>query len=396
MEGPAPEQDDLLNLGLNCHFMTKPRKHEKRMEIELLLDSIQQLEAKKILKTSDALQPLLLAEALTDRGNYTSGIFTKELKDAAADLKKNEEITICRADKTAAFVLIKTEEYFEKLDDILADTSKFERLTRNPTEDIKRDANRIITAVNAATNACHLPPIQGDYNLGYLYFLDGVPGENPGDSPGDGTMASLVVESLFTNVPVDETVGIILEKVYRSPDKQPPNIPEESLKTLLDICTKRASFTTHRGQMFRQKAGVAMGSPLGVLFANFYMGTVEERVFLQHRCPQTYARYIDDIFVQADSEEEVEALRQQFLRNSALNFTIEFSSEDRLPFLDVLITKTTPKMTTTVYTKSTNLGLCLNGKSECPARFKTTTVRAFVRRALTHCSAWQDTHSELD
>ncbi|XP_064100762.1 uncharacterized protein LOC135211380 [Macrobrachium nipponense] len=150
------------------------------------------------------------------------------------------------------------------------------------------------------------------------------------DSPGDGTMASLDVESLFTNVPVDETIGIILEKVYRNPDKQPPNIPEELLKTLLDICTKRAPFTTHRGQMFRQKDGVAMGSPLGVLFANFYMGTVEERVFSQHRCPRTYARYIDDIFVQADSEEEVEALRQQFLHNSALNFTIEFSSEDRL------------------------------------------------------------------
>ncbi|XP_064101711.1 uncharacterized protein LOC135212192 [Macrobrachium nipponense] len=194
-------------------------------------------------------------------------------------------------------------------------------------------------------------------------------------------MASLDVESLFTNVPID---------------KQPPNIPEESLKTLLDICTKRAPFTSHGGQMFRQKDGVAMGSPLGVLFANFYMDTIEERVFSQHRCPWTYARYIDDIFVQADSEEEVEALRQQFLRNSTLNFTIKFSSEDRLPFLDVLITMTTPKMTTTVYTKSTNLGLCLNGESECPARFKTTTVRAFVRRALTHCSAWQDTHLELD
>ncbi|XP_064104335.1 uncharacterized protein LOC135214197 [Macrobrachium nipponense] len=180
------------------------------------------------------------------------------------------------------------------------------------------------------------------------------------DSHGDGTMASFDMESLFANVPVDETIGIILEKVYRNPDMQPLNIPEESPKTLLDICTKRTPFTTHRGQMFRQKDGMAMGSPLGVLFANFYMGTVEERVFSQHRCPRMYARYIDDIFIQADSKEEVEALRQRFLLNSALDFTIEFSSEDRLPFLDVLITKTTLKMTTTVYTKSTNLGLCLN------------------------------------
>ncbi|XP_064080775.1 uncharacterized protein LOC135197684 [Macrobrachium nipponense] len=143
--------------------------------------------------------------------------------------------------------------------------------------------------------------------------------------------------------------------------------------------------------MYRQKDGVAMGSPLGVLLANFYMGEVEERIFSQHKCPRTYGRYIDDIFVQADSEDEVEALRQQFLRYSTLNFTVEYSSNDRLPFLDVLVTKTNQKPATTVYTKATNLGLCLNGDSECPARFKTTTVKAFIGRALSHCSTWQDT-----
>ncbi|XP_064107999.1 uncharacterized protein LOC135216554 [Macrobrachium nipponense] len=191
---------------------------------------------------------------------------------------------------------------------------------------MKRDVNRIITAVNVAMNATHLPPIQGDYSLGYLYgtvkmhktgnplrpIISQTPApthtlakrlskiltpytpskfcltssmellEKIQDSPGDSTMAALYVESLFTNVPVDETIDIILEKVYRNPDMQPPNIPEESLKTLLDICMKRAPFTTHGGQMFIQKDGVAMGSPLGVLFANFYMGTVEERVFSQH------------------------------------------------------------------------------------------------------------------
>ncbi|XP_064117579.1 uncharacterized protein LOC135223001 [Macrobrachium nipponense] len=159
--------------------------------------------------------------------------------------------------------------------------------------------------------------------------------ENPSD-----------VESPFTNVPVDETIGIIMELVYRNPEMRPPNIPEDSLRTLLDICTKRAPFTIHRGQMYRQKDGVAMGSPLGVLFANFYMGEVEERVFSQYRWPRTYRHYIDDIFVQADSEDEVEALRQQFMHHRALNFTVEYSSNDRLPFLDVLVTKTNQKLRT--------------------------------------------------
>ncbi|XP_064089200.1 uncharacterized protein LOC135203401 [Macrobrachium nipponense] len=197
-------------------------------------------------------------------------------------------------------------------------------------------------------------------------------------------MASLDVESLFTNVPVDETIGIIMERVYRNPDMRPPNIPEDSLRTLLDICMKRAPFTTHRGQMYRQKDGIAMRSPLGVLFSNFYMGEVEERVFSQHRCPRTYGRYINDIFVQADCKDEVEALRQQFLQHSMLNFTFEYSSNDRLPFLDVLVTKTNQKLVTTVYTKATNVGLYLNGDSDCSEWFKTTTIKAFIRRALSH------------
>ncbi|XP_064086081.1 uncharacterized protein LOC135201133 [Macrobrachium nipponense] len=204
-------------------------------------------------------------------------------------------------------------------------------------------------------------------------------------------MTSLDVESLFTNVPVGKMIGIIMERVYRNPNMRPPNIPEDSLRTLLDICTKRVPFTTYRDQMYCQKDGVAMGSPLRVLFANFYMGEVEDRVFSQHRCPHTYRRYIDDIFAQANSEDKVEALRQQLLQHRALNFTIEYCSNDRLPFLDVLVTKMNQKLATTVYTKATNFGLCLNGDSECPVRFKTTTVTAFVRRALLHYSTWQDT-----
>ncbi|XP_064079522.1 uncharacterized protein LOC135196612 [Macrobrachium nipponense] len=148
--------------------------------------------------------------------------------------------------------------------------------------------------------------------------------------------------------------------------------------------------------MFRQKDGVVMGSPLGVVFANFYMGTVEERVFSNIRTPCKYARYIDDIFVQAENEEEVEAVWRTFQQCSSMNYTVEFSNEGQLPFLDVLVYKTDDGLRTSVCTKQTNLGLCRNGDSKCLARFKNTTVRAFIRRALTHCSSWQDTFKELD
>ena len=51
---------------------------------------------------------------------------------------------------------------------------------------------------------------------------------------------------------------------------------------------------------------------------------------------------------------------------------------------------------TCVYTKPTNLGMCLNGYSECPTRYLRSTISAYVRRALSHCSSWEDTHLELE
>jgi hypothetical protein len=57
-------------------------------------------------------------------------------------------------------------------------------------------------------------------------------------------MASLDVESLFTNVPVNETINIILDYVYRNtdPEKYPPAIPEKYMKSLLLLCTTECPF----------------------------------------------------------------------------------------------------------------------------------------------------------
>ena len=65
--------------------------------------------------------------------------------------------------------------------------------------------------------------------------------------------------------------------------------------------------------MYTQIDGVAMGSPLGVLFADFYMGVIEERVFSNQPKPDIYCRYVDDTFVKTDSPEKVEELRRRIL-----------------------------------------------------------------------------------
>ena len=173
------------------------------------------------------------------------------------------------------------------------------------------------------------------------------------------------------------------------------NIPEKAMKTLLEICTKEAPFTCPRGRMYQQIDGVAMGSPLGVLFANFFMGTIEEELLSTNR-PSIYCRYIDDTFVCVKDPQELQELRQRFITSSGLNFNFEESTDGKLSFLDVMVTARSNGFETTVYTKPTNIGLCLNVMSECPNRYLRSTINAYIRRALSHSTTWKATHAELD
>ena len=48
-----------------------------------------------------------------------------------------------------------------------------------------------------------------------------------------------------------------------------------------------------------------------------------------------------------------------------------------------------------MHRKPTNLGKCLDARSECPERYKTGVIRSYVRRALLTCSSWPLVHLEL-
>ena len=264
------------------------------------------------------------------------------------------------------------------LDLRLQDQQKFERVTRNPVDDIKREANSIIDGINAVNGAIHFPRICSDFDLGYIY--GNVKTHKPGNplrtiisqcpaptyqltktlnkiltpyvpddhclkssteflqsiaaSPSNGVMTSMDVENLFTNVPVEETINLLLDRIYRNDDTPQLNIPENSLRRLLHICTKEAPFRDQRGNLWKQVDGIAMGSPLGVLFVNAYMGFVEQRVFRRIPFPAKYHQYIDDTFIVAETRAALDSICHAFGDSSVLNFMCEFPHEGTLAFLD--------------------------------------------------------------
>ena len=82
-------------------------------------------------------------------------------------------------------------------------------------------------------------------------------------------MSSLDVDSLFTNIPLKETINICTNLLYKNVDVIEGTNKSES-KNLLSLATQESYFMFN-DILYKQKDGVAMGSPLGPTMANVFL-----------------------------------------------------------------------------------------------------------------------------
>ena len=190
---------------------------------------------------------------------------------------------------------------------------------------LKSKINKLITANNAKLNSTKLHKIIGDYKPGYLYGTVNIRKPNyprrPIISqipttiykltktirqlispylphkynmkftheliqvlhtikPNNGILASLDVENLFTNVPVNETVEIIINNIYNNASLPPLKIIPNILRKLLLTCTTEVPFHHRLGNIYVQTDGVSMSSVLGPIFCNFFMFDLENKILI--------------------------------------------------------------------------------------------------------------------
>ena len=87
-------------------------------------------------------------------------------------------------------------------------------------------------------------------------------------------LVSFNVTALFTKVPVDKSLDIIMDRLLTDPD-----LPSRTMMTpaqvraLLSFCLKTTYFM-YDGEIYSQVEGAAMGSPVSPIVANRFDGVV--------------------------------------------------------------------------------------------------------------------------
>ncbi|CAH8616866.1 unnamed protein product [Schistosoma rodhaini] len=257
------------------------------------------------------------------RYNYRS-ILTKKHKEAISELINDENLIITKPDKGTGTVLLNRNDYIDKMNNILNDHRKFQKLNNQKDVDNKIE-NELTRSLKKLRDQQIIPPdiYESIKPIGtHLPRLYGLPKVHKRDIPLKPIldmydspyhtvakwlvtvlkplhkqlvkhcikdvfqfvekikninikglkMMSFDVTSFFTNVPFRETVEYICEQLREQ--EVVTTIPVETIKELLLKCTMNAHFKFN-GEIYRQIDGVAMGSPLGPILADIFLAKLE-------------------------------------------------------------------------------------------------------------------------
>ena len=261
----------------------------------------------------------------------------------------HQDFVICNPDKGKGVVILNHDDYVEKMNDVLSDQTKFIEIGTPDYQTIFKLEDKINRTlkqfkdegvINEKTyndlycsgssfgilygspkvhkNNVPLRPILAAYNapnfnlakflvpilkgltsnpftlLNSSMFIPQILSQNT-----NSLMVSFDVSSLFTNVPLQETIDIILNKLFTSQDSVVNGFNKVNFRKLLELAVMNTNFIFN-GKLYKQVDGMAMGSPLGPTFANIFMCHLEEQFLSQcpdHFKPMFYRRYVDDTFV---------------------------------------------------------------------------------------------------
>ena len=123
--------------------------------------------------------------------------------------------------------------------------------------------------------------------------------------------------------------------------------------------------------------------------ANTFLCSIEEKLQDENKLPDFYKRYVDDTLAAIKDVPTAEAFLVTLNNcHPSISFTMEITTNGKLPFVGIEILKKGCKLVTSVYRKPTNTGLLLHHQSHVDNRYKRSLVKTMLNRAFRLSSTW--------
>ena len=210
-------------------------------------------------------------------------------------------------------------------------------------------------------------------------------------------MGSLDVESLFTNIPLKETINNCVSDLHNR-NLYNGKLNKSDLFKLLETATSESSFIFDF-LLYKQIDGVAMGSPLGPTLANAFLCHYEKEWL--DNCPSHFKpivcrRYVDDIFVLFSSKEHLQPFVDYMNKqHRCIKFTSE-TEQNNTSFLDINTTCQNNQLKTSVYRKPTFSGVFTHYESYIDQSYKKSLIFTFLFCCYSLCSDYTLFHLEVE
>ncbi|XP_021959716.1 uncharacterized protein LOC110855615 [Folsomia candida] len=428
------DETKALQLGLNYalpYFKHKDLIVEAGINIELCLNDFEITEVHKN-KIRSGISRILHSEI--NKPDEISKDY-KWLKPICKNLKEDETITIVPADKGNMTVIMSTTKYEEKIEELLTDPN-YTIIPNDPTKSVEHEIHTLaknlfklkridknqyqhISPSNSKIPKFYgLPKIHKDglpfrpivdfrnspsYNLAHFLnrILKCVTSKFPttlknsyefADKiknfivPPNHELVSFDVTSLFTRVPIQQTLDYIKKRLDSCNDwKAVTKLTSEEVMKLIKV-TVNSNYFTRTGKIYKQNDGTPMGSPISPIFAEFCLQELEEQLILNNPDIPFYQRFVDDSngCIQVGKKESILQSLNSF--HPSIKFTCETEENCKLPFLYVLISRDEDgAIHRQVYRKLTHTGRYLNYNSYHHPSQKLAVIDALSYRAFKIC-----------
>ena len=357
----------------------------------------------------------------------------KRLQIAIYNLKKNKNLIITKADKGGKAVIMNKDDYIDKMNSLLNDNNVYKKVLSDPLAKWQRNFNKelgkILTDFPDIFNKfkAYLPSLPSMYGLPKIHkencpmrpivstinsvnyklaawlskqlspLLNNISGthlKNTDDfickvkdlNISRYKMVSFDVDSLFTNVPIDECIELLETKLESFSLDCP--VPNNILIKLIKLCTSECFFKFN-DCFYKQTIGLPMGNPISPILSNLYMEFFEKQLFQKIDQNIVWYRFVDDVFsllpVSLDPLSLLNTLNNQ---KPSINFKLEIEDDNKLPFLDTLLVRDdiNSHLKFTIYRKPTHSNSYLHYFSNHSINVKLATIANMFMRAYKICS----------